>query len=314
MKSKVTKNIKYLRKCTDYTSKKASEAFEALSDLDESIPNQPDLKKVIGAHVAEQQFGQLFTKMWASLAGFIAHEYEDCHENLLYMIGTYVNFTDISSEFCAELGKTDCIPLLIGTLENCQQDLLSDDGILESILALLLNVVQNCSNNIRVFRRVNAVQVLKKYLNIDNPTAKLDVLTILAFIANETERGLLQTVDGAVSRLVTMVINAVYNDHDESHRVYDGGSCSVSALELLQGLNRLAINDANKVEIAKQGGIPVFIRMLQDDFSEDEQIAAVKTLWNLAFIEELRKSTELQESTKCKVWFSQTGFTNDFCT
>ena len=218
-------------------------------------------------------------------------------------MSTYINFTDISSELSGELGKTDCISLLVGALDNCQQELLSDCDMLERTVTIVLNVIQNYSDNVRVFRKANAVPVLKKYLDHEKPTVKIKVLTILAYIADETQSSMLQTVDGAVTLLVAMLKDAVSN---EDHRVNYGGGYISSALQRIQCLNKLAVNDANKVEIANHGGIPVFIRMLQDDFSEDEQIAAVKALWNLAFIEELRKSTELQESIKCKLCLSHT--------
>ena len=274
-------------------------AFEALYDVS-VIDNQRELEKIIGAYVAEQHYAQLFTKMWTSLAGFVGKKHEEGYENLDYMILTYINFTDSSSELSAELGKTDCIPLLIEALDNRRQDFLSDDEILEETVTTLLNLVQNYSDNVRVFRKANAVPVLKKYLDHEKPTVKIKALTLLAYIADEAQSGLLQTVDGAVTRLVAMLKDAVSN---EDHRVTYGEGYSSSALQRIQCLNKLAVNDANKVEIANQGGVPVFVRMLQDDFSEDEHIAAVRALWNLAFIEELRKSTELQESTKCKSCF-----------
>ena len=258
LKSKVSRNIKYLRKCTDYTSEKALEAFEALHPVPLIISNQPDLQKVIGALLVEQHYGQLFTKMWTSLTGAIGTDHEDYHHNLAKMIATYVNFTDMSSALSAELGKTDCIPILIGVLD--QQKRLSDH-LNVNIHILLLNVIQNYADNICVFRRADAVRVLTKYFNHKKQKVHMYALLILAYVADETERGILQTVDGAVARLVAMLRDAV---HNEDHREYHVVHSRISVLELLQGLNRLAINDANKVEIANHGGIPVFVRMLQD--------------------------------------------------
>ena len=124
---------------------------------------------------------------------------------------------------------------------------------------------------------------------------KVYSLRILAHIVNEEESEILQTANGGVAFLLSLVKSAISS---KDHREHEIIGSRASALELLHGLNKLAVNDSNKNEIAKQGGIPVFTRMLESDFSDDEHIAAAKALWNLAFLEDTRKCPQLQTSIK----------------
>ncbi|XP_072041220.1 uncharacterized protein [Amphiura filiformis] len=127
-------------------------------------------------------------------------------------------------------------------------------------------------------------------------------LRILAYIVDDEESSLLQTTNDGVAFCLSLLKDATSNKYHRTESFTD------SAQELILALNKLAVNDANKREISKHGGIPVFTRMLRSDFvftrmrrnglSEDEQCAAVHALWNLAFIDEIRISKEMQTSVK----------------
>ena len=109
----------------------------------------------------------------------------------------------------------------------------------------------------------------------------------------ESDKNILATSDEGVAKLVAMVKTCL---ESADHKIED----VFSAKELVDCLNHLAINDDNKHEIQKEGGIPLMIHMLTDDFDVDEQQVAAKALWNMAFIESIKKSTELQEAVPCK--------------
>ena len=71
--------------------------------------------------------------------------------------------------------------------------------------------------------------------------------------------------------------------------------------ETLDAINHLAINDDNKIAIASDDIIPDIIKILkQSGFSLEERRVAAESLWNLAFIESIRKSEELQSAVPSK--------------
>ena len=74
-------------------------------------------------------------------------------------------------------------------------------------------------------------------------------------------------------------------------------SSGYSVLEILQGLNQLAINDSNKLLIVELGGIDVLERVLVEEGSNDkEKNWAAQGIWQLSFKEE-NKVTIRQRTT-----------------
>ena len=124
---------------------------------------------------------------------------------------------------------------------------------------------------------------------------------VLAYIVKEEESEILATSDVGVATLVRLLQQAIKSsNHEAKIRFSLFYSNTFSAFELSNCLNHLAINDVNKRAIEKQGGIPTIIRMLQDDFSEEEQCVASEILWNLAFIDSIRQSEQLQSALQGK--------------
>lgn len=71
-----------------------------------------------------------------------------------------------------------------------------------------------------------------------------------------------------------------------------------SATELLECLHYVVVNDANKRLVLKNNGIPVITRMLQSEFTDTEQHAAAKTLWNLSFDDTVRQCDDMKKACK----------------
>ncbi|XP_072042188.1 uncharacterized protein [Amphiura filiformis] len=305
LKAKITNNLQCLQQCTDYTTSDAAcEAADDNNDVLLSILNQPDKQKALAKHVARLNLGTLFKRVWESLSRFITKKHSQGYAYFGIILEMYVNITDISPEVSKELGEVGCIRLMLQAMETFGIDYNGDAGPLYYITTILLNSIQDCTENITIYRRANAVSIYKRYLDSENMEVKTDSLRILAYIVDEEESSLLQTTNDAVAFLLSLLKDATSN---KDHRAYLD-SATESALELIQALNKLAVNDANKKEIAKHGGIPVFTRMLRSGFvftrmqrnnvSKEEQCAAVQALWHLAFIDEIRTSKEMQTSVK----------------
>ena len=85
-----------------------------------------------------------------------------------------------------------------------------------------------------------------------------------------------------------------------SHR----SQCGYKSIELLNAINKLIVNDNNKKGFIEAKILPAYIHILKHDggsksstFSDEEQLAAVQGLWNLAFLcsDEVRKEDGCQE-------------------
>ena len=165
------------------------------------------------------------------------------------------------------------------------------------LLGVLHNCIRQSSQNRIIYRQANAVSVLQSCLNLAKDLLiQVDCLMILAYIVNETEREILATSENGLRLLLDLLKEGVMA---EDHRVHAGTS-DFSVYELLDAINLLAINDVNKIEMEKHGIIPSITQMLQDDFGEDDKQIAAEALWNISFVESIRKSDLLQETIPSK--------------
>ncbi|XP_072022260.1 uncharacterized protein [Amphiura filiformis] len=294
VKKSIDKAFKYLQKCDDYTSSKAEAALSTIWQSQTGDINQ------IGLYLSTQGYGQLFGRMWSHLCGFLTREQwgKAGFSNLNLMLQTYLNFTDICPELCVELGKCGSIPMLFAGLKELgnyfeqEKEFKMIKGPVQNILFLLCNSISRASSNRKFFREADAYGIFKKYLTSQNGMVSLLSLMILAYVVDDTESGVLATSNGGVAILVKWLQSATKSSNHEV------GFCGVggSAKEILDCVNRLSINDSNKLEIEKEGGIPTIVRMLQDDFNEEEQCVAAEAVWNLTFVESIKNGPQLQEA------------------
>ena len=287
-----------LKTCQDLTTNKANESLKILENV--SYSSVCSNRHEVAMHLIGKGFGQLFVKMWNSLRGYLDREQwgQRGYEALALMTCCYMNFTDVCPELGAELGKYGCISLMLAGLEklkvyfNQESEFQIILPVVNCIFGILHNSISLCSINREIYRNVGAVDILKEYLQQYPVRVSTVALMSLAYIVNEEESGILAKSDAGVATLVKLLQKAIESkDHraKEYHNYF-------SAFELLNGLNHLAINDDNKREIEKQGGIPTIIRMLQDDFTEEERCVAAEMLWNLTFINHIRQSEQLQDA------------------
>ena len=159
-----------------------------------------------------------------------------------------------------------------------------------SLLCILQNSIrQSVSKNRSVYRAADAIPILKRLLKYNNKIIRMMALMILSYVVNEDQREILSSSKIGIGLLLMFHRLAVKG---KNHYFLE-----FSAFLTLVAINHLAINDANKRVIGKtEGSIPAIIRMLEDDFSDEERKVAANALWNLSFIESIRES-ELVQST-----------------
>ena len=309
LKPGINQALCHLKNCKDFTTKKVNESLEVLENA--GYPTGCSNRCEVAMHLIGEGFGQLSVKIWCSLRVFLEREKwrQRGYRNLARMMSFCHNYTDVCPELDTELGKYGYIPLMLAGLEklklyfNQESDFKIIQHVVSNIFGILHNLIRLCSGNREMFRKAGAVNSLKEYLK--HPAVSTKALMILAYIVNESESRILAESVVGVATLVQLLQLAIQSsnhiveifhktDPQIHFRVCD--DTYFSAFELSDCLNHLVITDANKRAIVEQGGIPTIIRMLQDDFTKEEQTVAAELLWNLAFIDSIRQSEQLQDA------------------
>ncbi len=299
LKPKLDEALQFLNTC-DSTAANMGEFIHKLDDQVKKL--HEDHRKEFTAYLCKQGYGRQFGKMWKALSGYLKKDKweEDGFQILCSMMSGYFIFVFSCTDLAAQVVNQDilCILASIDELRVHYEGKDSHepiDNLMFYMFGIIYSSVSMSSNSKRkLVREHNAVEIFEKYLKSQHDGIRLLSLMTLAYIVDESESNILATSDGGVASLVEFLEKSMTSS---SHASYQG---MLTARQILDCLNRLAINDTNKRVIQKAGGIPIMIRMLQDSFNEEEQCAAAKALWNLAFIESIRKSPELQEAVPCK--------------
>ena len=287
-------SLEYLKSCEDFTTKKT---FKQLNNLDGLECNT---QRELGIYLMENGFARLFPKMWDALSDNLMKPNWGTQgfTNLECMLISYMCITNDSQEFGEELLTVGCIDRILNGLGKLTEQIQSnsDKGrkLVKPILGILQNVIRLNSSHRNVYRKANGLPIVKRCLDISIKEVKTDALLVLAYIVDETESQILSE-KGVVSILVDLLRYAVKSS---KHVAFKSSAGYYTALELLDGLNRLAVNDDNKIVIKSNGGVPAIIRMLSDDFSDEEKQEGAKALWNLAFMKSIRHSSLQKDMIK----------------
>ena len=252
---------------------------------------------VLGVYLVREGFGQVFLDLWKRLSKYLTKQRDSSgYRNVIALLGLSITASDKSKEFGDELIRLGWAAILLDIIK--QQDL--DDEIRALyLLGGLFNCIRMSSGNRDAYRKAKAIGVLQPLLTSPNVEIQTNALIVLAYVVNEKEREILATSESGLKQLLTVLNNGV---DSPDHRAATGCS-SYTMLETLDAINQLAINDTSKAEIARQGAIPAIVRMLDDDFSDQEHRVALEALWNLAFVDSIRNSEVMQLTipSKCCV-------------
>ncbi len=296
---KVNKSLQFLKTCNDYTTPLANRSLQAILNEVDITDRQKKRKKVL--YLVSEGYGELFSTIWNALSGYMEKDKwgEDGFLNLRCLMCAYFRSCDCCPELCAELGNSGSISLLFACLNRLEAYLDNEEDFetikefMYHILLTLYHLILLCPKYLKIYREAQAFAILEKYMRRKDLSSLLSFM-ILAYVVDESERGILGTFDSGVDVIVHLLQEAVGSF---GHIIMNGW---LSARKLLDCLNRLAISDNSKRLIEKYYCIPAIVVMLGDDFSEEEQYVAAETVWNLAFVEDIRKSPQLQEARPCK--------------
>ena len=304
----VMKAVQFLNNTNDYTTKEVGKTLAFLDDVfwkDQTAIPQEGFKHGLG--------GKLFVKIWKALSDH--HTPSDRTQggcNLKLMTGVFVNYTNDCSDIGCDLGKHGAIDCIIDTLKKLEEqpeikwktkEMDSLIGIrewktreLNTLLSILHNSVKHdeCAPNRSRYRKAELDKPLKKLIDSSELVIKLNSLLVFSYIARDSESEMLgrdKDVVVFLMRLLKKAVNAAAPKHECS-----GPGYAFGALDLLMGVHNLVVNDANKRIVLADQGILIITRMLRNDFSEKDNQAAVKALWNLSFDEDVRQSDDMRSA------------------
>ena len=169
-----------------------------------------------------------------------------------------------------------------------------------------LGVLHSCffsnAENREIYKAANAEDILSDFSPGFSHATDLNIqttsLVLLLYLTGDLNSDLLDGNLECVGHLTKLLKQAV---NSKDHTAVAGNS-RLSARELLQCLNLMAANDDNREEIEKQGGVMTMNRMLQPDFSEEEQRVGAVGLWNMLRCESGKmKTSAVKDLTKCKL-------------
>ena len=283
----------------------------------ESIPedmfSQYQEKLVIVAdYLGTKEYARLFAKMAISFyhSSYVVEKRSYALGCLNLLLDSFRNYTDRSQILAKDFGESggvDAMLKIAAYLYTSSNGFAVKDKEVARmaytrVLAILHNCIRVYPDNRIIYRKADAIAVLSDLKTADNSSDHSDVflVLILSYIVDEQESEALAKSQDCVRKL-TMLLNEAVQSKGHNALTRDLFTTTVfSALELLDGLNHLAVSDANKAEIEKHGGLASTLRMLNEDFSEEEKAIATKTLWRLAFLESVKRNHEVQESVDSK--------------
>ncbi|XP_070554360.1 uncharacterized protein [Ptychodera flava] len=214
---------------------------------------------------------------------------------------------DQSARFSCELGKAGIIERLVSDLENprLQPNKISENssvmeedaiyGMLRSSIMCMHNSIKNWPDNKPYFRKANAVNLLHKYLlNCKNQSIRANSLFTLVYIVTEEESDRISAGE-EIDFFIKTLDSALKNSY--SHHMCEVGDYTFTAMEIVDGIIRLAANDGNKEALVQRGVLPLLTKLLKDDSTEKENELAAVAIWNLSFHD--KNKDKIQEEPGC---------------
>ncbi|XP_072031673.1 uncharacterized protein [Amphiura filiformis] len=287
-KSRLNVALKFLQACDDYSSQESLEAFETITFESVEETGRED----VGDHLARNGYAELYVSVmkWVNeqKPKDNGEEGDDDFKFIGEMMGGYWNFSDGSPLLCQRFGECGVIDLLFQDLQDTNVAMMAVNQLknnkkkhhLFAKLGILHNCIRLHADNRVIYRKANAVRLLTNFLQAPKVAVyvKTICLLIVAYIVDETESEKLASSNtgGCVNFLISLLRKALSAENQR----YGG----FTALELLEGINHLAMNDSNKVKTVEGGCLALMTLMMSEGRDEKEQLLAARAVWRLSFV------------------------------
>lgn len=158
------------------------------------------------------------------------------------------------------------------------------------IVGLIVGIVYNCVHKMEdtrtLLRSKDGVSTFCTYSKSVDISVKTDAIIVLSYITKDNEQQELLT---ATHDNITYILHVLDDCLRCVKNSYNSKTYGYSATEILDGVNRMALADANKEEIVSCGALPLYEAFLKTDGFEDQMRLACQGLWTLAFNDNNRK-------------------------
>ncbi|XP_078483665.1 uncharacterized protein LOC100182841 [Ciona intestinalis] len=148
---------------------------------------------------------------------------------------------------------------------------------IKSTFGYLFNCVRLYNNVRLIIREKEGVNSILNYYQSTYLIVKANVMLILAFCVDEEENEKIITGTGVLDFIIKLLLSALASSNHVA-KTY-----AFSATETVMGLDKLAMNDNNKVSIVNAGVLPLLGKMLEENGSKEEHNVATHCLWTLSF-------------------------------
>lgn len=277
---KVKEIIGHLEKLEDYHRGDGMRIQKMLGDM---YWDYTHLREMIGDCMAENGYAVVSMKMLKNLNSIGIFKNDDVWFPTYYTYNTMWNFSDASSNLARALSENDAVRLL--TL-NCGHkpyiNALHSKNVfyvIKASLSILHNVARN-SGMKHLFDENKTSETIMPFLESEDEMLKILATLTIANIVDEEENKTIIAESGTIHSIVSWIEKAI----SLPRRRFKG----FTPQELTEGLNKLAVNDSNKMRIVEEGAIPLFLLMLQHE-DVREQSSAARIVWTLSFDKDVRQ-------------------------
>ncbi|XP_054769415.2 uncharacterized protein LOC129277236 [Lytechinus pictus] len=252
-----------------------------------------DMRSAIIAYLASREdIVDIFLMVWKNLTEVNISTFFD-------LITCICSLTHYSEEFGYAFGEKGCLPLLF--LHLHKEDL--DESQIGVILAILYNCCWKAPENRIICREF--IDTLQVFAQSQDPVIQADAFLALSYIVDKSEVHKISLNEPCLNFILLALESAMSAQGAQNAFGY-------STLELLQGLNQLAINDCNKLLIVNRGGIEILERILTGKgSSNEEKLWAARGVWQMAFKEE--NKVKIRQSAATIEALRKTEETTDHC-
>ena len=190
----------------------------------------------------------VFLRVWKSVSSVDFMDYtrhETAYKNLQVALSIVWNCSDKSTPLCESLVKTGVVNTLLAELGGERlsgSDLANDNNLylVKSYLGILHNVARLCSDSRHILHSANAVGILQWYLQSSNDLVKTNAFMVLSYVISDEENDVINANNDNIAFVVSVLQDALASENHFSKKY------GFWALEVVAGLNHLAVNDDNK--------------------------------------------------------------------
>ncbi|XP_052786989.1 uncharacterized protein LOC128222153 isoform X2 [Mya arenaria] len=277
---KVKDIIGHFEKLEDYHRGDGMRIQKMLGDM---YWDYTPLRENIGDCLADNRYGEISMKMLKTLNSLGIFKNDDVWFPTYYTYNTMWNFTDASSKLAKALSDNDAVRLL--TLNCGHKPYISALHsknvfyVIKASLSILHNIGRN-SGMKHLFDENKTSETIMPFLEAEDDMLKILATLTIVHIVEEEENKALIIETGTIHCIVDWIDKAL----GVPRRRFRG----FTPWELTEGLNKLAVNDSNKMKIIEENALPSFLKMLQHE-DVREQSSAARVIWTLAFDKDVRK-------------------------